>query len=87
MNAHGTTVLLDVDIDRLHERLLRGRHSALLIASKSDDELRRFIVEALAARMPHYEKPLGGSRPTVSTTNRIRPSQRAASLNSFNSRP
>ena len=56
MNAHGTTVLLDVDIDRLHERLLRGRHKRPLIASKSDDELRRFIVEALAARMPHYEK-------------------------------
>lgn len=56
MNAHGTTVLLDVSIDRLHERLLRGRHKRPLIADKTDEELREFIVEALAARMPHYTK-------------------------------
>ena len=54
MNTHGTTVLLDVDIDRLHARLMRGRHKRPLIAGKSDTELREFIVGALAARMPYY---------------------------------
>jgi shikimate kinase len=56
MNAHGTTVYLDASIERLHERLLRGQHKRPLIADKSEDELRTFIVDALLERMPYYEK-------------------------------
>lgn len=54
MNGAGTTVLLDTSLDKLHTRLMRGRHKRPLIADKSDDELRTFIVEALDARMPFY---------------------------------
>lgn len=56
MNAHGTTVLLDVGVDRLHQRLMRGRYKRPLIADKGDEELRAFIVEALARRMPYYSR-------------------------------
>ena len=54
MNSHGTTVLIDTPIDRLHQRLKRGKHKRPLIADKDDDELRQFIVEALDKRMPFY---------------------------------
>lgn len=56
MNAHGTTVFLNTPIDRLHSRLMRGRHKRPLIADKNDEELMTFIKEALAKRMEHYAK-------------------------------
>ncbi len=56
MNTHGTTVWLDAGIDRLHTRLIRGKHKRPLIASKSDDELRDFIIAALDKRRPYYSQ-------------------------------
>ncbi len=56
MNQAGTTVFLDTSVDKLHVRLMRGRHKRPLIADKNDEELRRFIVDALEARMPYYSK-------------------------------
>lgn len=56
MNSHGTTVYLDTSIDKLFTRLKRGRHKRPLIADKSDDELREFIVNALETRMAHYSR-------------------------------
>lgn len=56
MNSHGTTVYLDTSIDKLFTRLKRGRHKRPLIADKSDDELREFIVNALESRMAHYSR-------------------------------
>ncbi len=56
MNEHGVTVFLDTPIDKLHSRLMRGRHKRPLIAQKNDEELRDFIIEALAKRMEHYGK-------------------------------
>lgn len=56
MNSCGTTVFLDTPIDRLHSRLMRGRHKRPLIAGKSDEELLVFIREALARRRPFYAK-------------------------------
>ena len=56
MNEAGTTVYLDTSLDKLHTRLMRGRHKRPLIADKGDEELRVFIVEALAKRMPFYSK-------------------------------
>ena len=56
MNAHGTTVFLDTSTDKLFARLKRGRHKRPLIADKTDDELREFIITALDGRMPHYSK-------------------------------
>lgn len=56
MNEHGTTVFLDTSLDKLHARLMRGRHKRPLIADKSDEELRQFIIDALAGRMPYYSQ-------------------------------
>ncbi len=56
MNSHGITVYLDASVDRLFSRLKRGKAKRPLIADKSDEELRGFIVEALNSRLPHYTK-------------------------------
>lgn len=56
MNAKGKTVFMNTSLPKLHSRLMRGRHKRPLIADKSDDELRRFIVEALEKRMPFYSQ-------------------------------
>jgi len=56
MNSHGITVYLDTSLDKLHSRLMRGRHKRPLIADKNDNELRSFIIENLDKRMPHYSK-------------------------------
>ncbi len=56
MNEHGTTVFLNTPIDKLHERLMRGRHKRPLIADKTDEQLREFIIEALDKRMEFYSK-------------------------------
>ena len=54
MNSCGTTVLLDATIESLHRRLCHGKAKRPLIAGMTDDELRGYIAEALAKRMPHY---------------------------------
>lgn len=56
MNACGTTVFLDTGIDRLHQRLMRGRHKRPLIAEMDSEQLRNFIIESLAKREPFYSK-------------------------------
>ena len=56
MNAQGTTVYLDVPVERLHIRLCIARSKRPLIKDKNDDELMAFIVEQLEKRAPHYSK-------------------------------
>ena len=58
MNAHGTTVFLDASEWRIFERLTvpSARAKRPLIASKTDEEIKTFITEALAARRPFYSK-------------------------------
>lgn len=56
MNSRGLTVYLDTSVDKLFTRLKRGRHKRPLIAQKTDEELRDFIVGAIAERMPFYSK-------------------------------
>lgn len=56
MMAHGTTVYLDVPVDKLYTRLLRGRYKRPLIAALDDDSLRDFISEALRQRRPWYSR-------------------------------
>lgn len=56
MNEHGTSVFLDTPIEKLHSRLMKGRYKRPLIAEKNDEELRQFIIEALAKRMEYYSK-------------------------------
>lgn len=56
MNSCGTTVWLDTELERICERLLRNRSRRPLLAGKSDDELREFVVGAMAAREPYYSQ-------------------------------
>lgn len=56
MNSQGTTVYLDVPIERLFIRLSIARNKRPLIKDKNDEELRTFIIDQLAARAPHYSK-------------------------------
>ena len=56
MNAQGTTVYLDVPVERLFIRLSIARSKRPLIKEKNDEELLAFITEQLAKRAPHYSK-------------------------------
>ena len=56
MNAQGTTVYLDVPVERLHIRLSIAKAKRPLIKDKNDEELMTFITEQLAKRAPHYCK-------------------------------
>lgn len=56
MNSKGTTVYLQVPVERLFIRLSIARKQRPLIKEKSDEELRAFIAEQLAKREPHYAK-------------------------------
>lgn len=54
MNSCGTTVMLDASVEALHRRLSLMRSTRPIIAGLAKHELRGFIVEALARRMPRY---------------------------------
>ena len=54
MNGQGQTVFLDVNTDVLFRRLRVATQQRPILAGKSDEELRSFIDEALAQRLPHY---------------------------------
>ncbi|MFA4085630.1 shikimate kinase [Paramuribaculum intestinale] len=56
MNSKGVTVYLDASLEKLHTRLMRGRHKRPLIAGMESEQLREFIVKALESRMPYYSK-------------------------------
>lgn len=56
MNAAGLTVWLTATPETLHRRLCLGRHRRPLIAKKTDDELRQYIGETVAARSPFYSQ-------------------------------
>ena len=56
MNAQGTTVYLDVPVERLHIRLSIAKAKRPLIKDKNDEELMTFITEQLEKRAPHYSK-------------------------------
>lgn len=56
MNEKGTTVFLDVPVERLFIRLSIARKQRPLIKDKSDEELVSFINEQLSKRLPYYTK-------------------------------
>lgn len=56
MNACGETVFLKVDVDVLFRRLKVAKQQRPLLAQKTDEELKEFIVSALAGRKPYYSK-------------------------------
>lgn len=56
MNGQGATVFLDVHPDVLFRRLRSATQQRPILRGKTDEELRTFIVEALAKRAPYYEQ-------------------------------
>ena len=56
MNSKGTTVYLQVPVERLFIRLSIARKQRPLIKDKNDEELRAFIAEQLAKREPFYSQ-------------------------------
>lgn len=56
MNGQGDTVFLDVSIDVLFRRLRVAKQQRPILQGKSDEELLLFIEEALAKRLPFYQK-------------------------------
>ena len=56
MNGAGETVFLDVNVDVLFRRLRVAKQQRPLLAEKTDEELKTFIVEALQKRLPFYSK-------------------------------
>lgn len=56
MNQMGTTVYLNVPVERLFIRLSIARKQRPLIKDKNDAELHNFIEEQLALREPYYKK-------------------------------
>lgn len=54
MNQAGDTIFLDVDVEVLFRRLRAAKQQRPLLADKTDEELRTFIVEALQKRLPFY---------------------------------
>lgn len=56
MNSAGITVWLTATSETLHRRLCLGRHRRPLIAKKSDEELKQFIDETVAARTSFYSQ-------------------------------
>ena len=56
MNRMGDTVFLDVDTEVLLRRLKVGKSKRPLIAGKTDEELKKTIVDNLEKRLPFYEQ-------------------------------
>lgn len=56
MNQSGETVFLNATEETLFRRLRIAKQQRPLLAQKTDEELKAFIGEALAARMTHYSK-------------------------------
>lgn len=56
MNRNGKTVFLDVHPDILFHRLRMAKQQRPILQGKEDEELRAFIVAALAKRAPFYSQ-------------------------------
>jgi shikimate kinase len=56
MNARGVTVFLEVSETVLVNRLKAGKRKRPLLASKTDDELRGVIRQAMQQRLPFYSQ-------------------------------
>ena len=56
MNAQGDTIYLQASPDVLTGHLRMGKVVRPLIAGKSDEELRQYIIESLKQREPYYTK-------------------------------
>lgn len=54
MNRQAETVYLKASPDVLFRHLLPGKHKRPLLADKSDEEMKEYIVRSLAEREPYY---------------------------------
>ena len=56
MNGQGTTVFLEASVDTIHTRLTIARTQRPLVAQKTADELRDYIIQMLELRKPYYSR-------------------------------
>lgn len=56
MNGQGTTVFLEASVDTIHTRLTIARTQRPLVAQKTSDELRDYIIQMLELRKPYYTR-------------------------------
>ena len=56
MNEQGTTVFLEASVDTIHTRLTIARIQRPLVAQKTADELRNYIIQMLDQRKPYYSR-------------------------------
>ncbi|WP_106483971.1 shikimate kinase [Bacteroides sp. Marseille-P3684] len=56
MNRQAQTVYLKATPEVLFRHLLPGRQKRPLLAGKTDEEMRAYIIESLARRAPFYER-------------------------------
>ena len=56
MNQNGTTVFLNPSLDELVARLEIGKHTRPLLKDKTPAEMRHFIEEMMAQRLPYYSQ-------------------------------
>ena len=56
MLSTGTTLFLDIPEEVLFERIVPKKFKRPLIADLTDDQIREFISQSLAKRLPYYEQ-------------------------------
>lgn len=56
MNEQGTTVFLEASVSTIHTRLTIARTQRPLVAQKTADELRDYIIQMLELRKPYYSR-------------------------------
>lgn len=57
MNSKGMTIYIDLSVDQLTERLETSRPGRRpILADRKGEELRRFIADGLATRIPFYQQ-------------------------------
>lgn len=56
MNEKGTTVFLVGSVERIFNRLKRGKYKRPLLANLNDEQLRDYIIAKIEERMPYYGK-------------------------------
>ncbi len=56
INAHGTSVFLDVSVDKIIQRARASKKQRPVLANKSPEELHTFIQNQLVQRLPFYRQ-------------------------------
>lgn len=56
MNEYGYTIYIDMEPGILCSRLLNSKKKRPLIANKSEEELKEFVIDSIKVREPFYKK-------------------------------